>query len=60
MGLRADVVGTLRSLKGDSWSEATRDAALESIEATMGLFRHEPLVGSELTSKARSIGGWHW
>lgn len=45
--LRPLVVSSLDQLSGDSWLCAARDAARDSIEATMGLFRHEPLRGNE-------------
>lgn len=46
-GIRPLVLSTLDRLSGDFWMCAARDAARDSIEATMGLFRDEPLRGSE-------------
>ena len=42
------VLATLESLSGDPWLEAASQAARESISATAGLFRREPLLGDEL------------
>jgi hypothetical protein len=46
--LKPLVLETLGSLRGDVWLEAARDAARDSISATIGLFRREALTGDEL------------